>query len=312
MNKKLVSVIMSVYNDERFVGQAIESVLGQSYGDFEFIITDDGSTDNTLQVMEKYASRDKRIKIIHQDNAGLTRSFNNMISNSSGAYIARQDSDDISDPLRFEKQVDFLNSNPEIMMVGTGSALIDESGEIIKYEMPLTGYERIIKRLENKNAFVHGSVMFNKKIFSDHNLYYEEFKYAEDYDLFLRISEKYAVDNIPGYLYHYRIRPNAISNKHLAGQLRMGVIVARSAQWRRKNKLQVLNKAVYERFARDTETLLSRRILACRVSLARGRNYLLLGKRWAAVYEFLKAFLYFPSPKAVYHACRAMITGRAA
>ncbi len=125
-----VSVIMSVYNGDKYLREAIESILNQTFTDFEFIIVNDGSTDNSLEIIESYD--DERIKTINnKKNIGLTKSLNKALKFAKGKYIARQDADDVSLPNRFEKQVEYLDSHPEVALVGTSVYLIDENGKII-------------------------------------------------------------------------------------------------------------------------------------------------------------------------------------
>ena len=140
----MISVIMSVYNDEKYLSKAVESILNQSYKDFEFIIVNDGSTDNSFEILEKYQQDDKRVILIEQDNIGLTKSLNKAIDMACGKYIARMDSDDISLLTRFQKQIDFLEQNKDYALAGTNIAKIDISNN--ESEVNKTKYS-----YENKN-----------------------------------------------------------------------------------------------------------------------------------------------------------------
>lgn len=298
---------MSVYNDARFLRQSIESVLKQTFKDYEFIITDDGSTDDTSLILEEYASSDQRIKIMRQKNAGLTVSLNRMIRESCGTYIARQDSDDWSAPERFQIQVDYLNRHPEVALLGTSAYMIDERGAVLRREPVVVGSRRIQRTLRRRNVFVHGSVMIRNSIFKDNGFYYHEWRYAQDYDLFLRISERYKVENLREPLYYYRINQNAISNRYSVDQLRIGMIVSRAGKIRRDSSHGAWDKEGYARAASEIESPYLRRVLAYRVHMACGRNLLLFGRRRSAIREFIKAFISMPMPNAIYHACRALI-----
>ena len=151
MNLPLVSVIMSVYNGEKYLVQAIDSILNQTYQNFEFIIIDDCSTDNSSHILQEYAKKDSRIKIIKKEkNIGIKGFIENLnlgISIAEGKYIARMDADDISLPERFQKQVTFLENNPEIFMVGAQIDFINEKNEIIGEKAGALEHEEIVKPL---------------------------------------------------------------------------------------------------------------------------------------------------------------------
>ncbi len=121
-----LSVIMPVYNGQDFVSKAIESILGQTFSDFEFIIINDGSTDRTLKILESYQKKDKRIVLLNQENKGIAKSLNRGIAKAKGDYIARQDADDISFPDRLRNQVEFLDNNKDVGFLGCSCEMIDE------------------------------------------------------------------------------------------------------------------------------------------------------------------------------------------
>ncbi len=128
MTSKNVSVIMPVYNGERYLEAAVESILNQTFSDFEFIITDDGSTDTSLALLRRYANRDPRIRLISRPNTGYVKALIEAVPLAKGKYIARMDADDISLPERFERQVRFLEQNPDYAVVGSKVLLIDSDG----------------------------------------------------------------------------------------------------------------------------------------------------------------------------------------
>ena len=208
--KPKISVIMSVYNSEKFLNESIQSILNQTFKDFEFIIIDDCSTDNSLKIIKRYADLDDRIKLINNNkNIGLTKSLNKEIKIAQGKYIARQDADDISLPERFKKQFTFLEENENVFLLGSGSISINEKGIKRGIFKPLIFFEKIAKTLPYKNCIHHPSVMFrNLKEY----LYREKFFYSQDYDLYLRLlSNNKRFANIKEPLIKYRINPNAIS-----------------------------------------------------------------------------------------------------
>ncbi|MBD3282362.1 MAG: glycosyltransferase, partial [Candidatus Portnoybacteria bacterium] len=215
-NEPKVSIIMSVYNGERYLRDAIESILNQSFKDFEFIIINDGSRDSSKKIVQSY--KDPRIVFIeNKKNIGLTKSLNKGIKLARGEYVARMDADDISAYNRIEKQVNFLDKNKDYCLVGTTFYYIDENNKVIfKKIVPLTNKE-IKKGLVKKNCFAHGSVMIRKKILEKVKGYREEIKYSQDYDLFIRIAKKCKVRNLKDVLYKWRMHKESISmRKHKA------------------------------------------------------------------------------------------------
>lgn len=189
MKNPLVSVLITVYNDEGNVGRAIESILKQTYQNFELVIVDDGSTDGTGAVLDSYQKKDGRIKIIRQPNGGTAGAANHGLKHCTGKYIARLDSDDHSYPYRLEEEVNFLEANPAIGLVGSGCHIADTSGRIIGQRNIRTTSPQ--KTLRNRCIYQHSDVMYRRDIvnsLSGDGVYRSKFK-AEDYDLWLRISE---------------------------------------------------------------------------------------------------------------------------
>lgn len=198
----LVSVIMPVYNGEKYIAEAIESILNQTFQDFELLIINDYSSDETVSVINKY--RDKRIKLIHNDlNLGLARVRNVGIQNSKGKYIAWLDSDDISLDTRLEKQVNLLENNPSFGLCGTWVKTIGSAEHIWEYP---TQSEIIKSTMLFHNCFATSSVMLRKEILVQHQYLFDlDYPPAEDYDLWGKISQHCEVTNIPEILTHYRL-----------------------------------------------------------------------------------------------------------
>jgi len=202
-----ISVIMSVYNGEKYLREAIESILSQTFTDFEFIIVDDGSTDGSLKIIRSYV--DKRIKVINnEENMGLTNSLNKALKKASGDYVARQDADDISLPNRFEEQVKYLDKHPGVALLGTSIYKIDEDGRIVAKIIATASPSKI---LFGENQFSHGTVMFRKEIVDKLGGYDELFRRAQDYELWLRIAKHYEVRILTQILYKLRFHNEAIS-----------------------------------------------------------------------------------------------------
>ena len=203
-----VSIIMGVYNCKNYelLDKSISSVLNQSFTDFEFIICDDGSTNDTLKCLEKYAKKDKRIKILsYRKNKGLNYALNLCLRNSKGEYIARQDDDDISKPDRIKKEVNFLDLHKEYAMVGTLAEVFDDNGIWGKYNNP----EKPTKNDFYWNSpFMHPTIMIRRYVYDAVGGYRiaKETRRCEDIDLFMRMyAIGYKGYNLQEYLYLYRM-----------------------------------------------------------------------------------------------------------
>jgi glycosyltransferase involved in cell wall biosynthesis len=201
-----LSVIMPVYNGESFLKETIESVLNQTFTDFEFIIIDDGSTDKTSEILNEYAKKDNRIRIFrNEQNKRIVYCLNKGLDNASARIIARMDCDDICMPDRFEKQYKFLISNPDIVLVGSQVEFVNIDGKLLyKSLFPTDDYNIRKELFLKKNVIIHPSVMFKW----DGELYYREFAYpAEDYDMWLRMAQKGRVAILNDYLLKVRLNP---------------------------------------------------------------------------------------------------------
>jgi glycosyltransferase involved in cell wall biosynthesis len=208
--KPMISVIMSVYNCEKYLSICIESILNQTFVDFEFIIVDDCSTDNSLSIIKKYSQFDPRIKVIkNKINLGFIKSLNKGLRIVLGKYIARIDGDDFSLPDRFLVQYNFLENNKEIFLVGTWAINIDKNGNKLSLHKPPTKPDKIKATLEKYNCMYHNTIMFRStpKIF-----YREKMLFTEDNDFYLRcLTNNLKIANIPKFLVKYRRLPNSTS-----------------------------------------------------------------------------------------------------
>ncbi len=218
---------MSVYNDnDDFLKRSIESILHQTHKDFEFLIVNDGTTDEKcLKIIDECAKKDGRIRLIHNEkNLGLAKSLNKGIGEARGKYIARIDSDDIADIYRLEKQFNFMEENAEYALCGSWSYITDEDNNIIGKKKFFADYEKIRKNILYFNFFTHSSLFFRKNILLENGGYNEKIKKAQDYDLLLKISAKNPVANIPEFLCFHRIHPESISSKGKKKQELYGII----------------------------------------------------------------------------------------
>lgn len=208
-----VTVLMSVFNGKSHVGEAIESILNQTFTDFEFIVIDDSSTDNTLDILQSYATKDPRIILLKNEiNMGLTRSLNRGLKIARGKYIARQDADDISLPERLSIQTDFLDRKGNIGLLGTAYYVINNNGEITGLcRQPQTDTE-IRWQMLFHNTFCHTSVMFRRELLSEGKyLYDENLRYSQDYDFWAKLLNNTIAANLDTPLVKFRSNEAGIS-----------------------------------------------------------------------------------------------------
>ena len=190
MSKPLVSVVMTVYNSEKWLSYSIESILQQTFKDFEFIIINDGSTDNSKEILDRYSKIDKRIKVIHRENKGVTQSIIEAINYSTGDFIAKIDSDDISSKNRLSEQIIEIRKK-KLDLVSTNFSLIDEKGEELKYFDIRKNKDEILQKMLGGNSFFpHSSVMFRRQTYLKIGGYNSFFKKSQDIDLWIRFIQK--------------------------------------------------------------------------------------------------------------------------
>lgn len=209
---------MPVYNGSRYLKQSIESVLNQSFSDFQFVIIDDKSKDNSLEIITFYAKQDPRINTIrNKKNSGIQKSLNSGIANAEGEYIARIDHDDIwCDKDKLKKQIDFLEQNTSHALIGTAAILINESDHEIGRAEYQKNDKDIRKKLLISNQFAHPSILIRKKALEKVGFYSEEkgYRHVEDYELWLRLGKKYKIANLSDYSLKYRVNPEGVSLKN--------------------------------------------------------------------------------------------------
>jgi len=228
----LVSVVLPAYNCPSYIGAAIKSMLDQTFDNFEFIIIDDGSTDNTPEIIQTF--NDPRIRFFQQKNQGLAATLNRGIVMARGKYIARQDQDDISLPKRLAKQVEFLEAHPECGMVGSWAEIwVGEEKSERTHQHPSSNMMLQYELLFN-NPFVHSSMMLRKSVLDRVGGYSvdRERQPPEDYELWSRIARCYEVRNIPEILLIYREVPNSMSRSGVSPFLnRLVTISSENIAW---------------------------------------------------------------------------------
>lgn len=235
-NPPMVSVVMSVFNGRPFLREAVEGILRQTYRDFEFIVIDDASEDGCWEVLESLAADDPRMVVMrNEENLGVARSRNAAIAIARGRFLACQDADDVSLPGRLASQVQFMDANPAVGLLGTLPEFIDESGEVI----PTSNYphlfdnESLQQRLPDANCFCAGSVMIRREVIRAVGDYDQDLAPSEDYDLWLRIAEVTRLANLPEALYRYRRHPKSASSTWRYLQMQNKAIALERAMERR-------------------------------------------------------------------------------
>src|SRR5262245_833285 len=209
-----VSVAMSVYNGEEYLRAAIDSILTQTFDDFEFIIVDDGSTDRSAEIARSYT--DGRIVLLQQSNQGVARALNHALQFARAEYVARQDADDISMPQRFARQIEFLDTHPEVGVLGTAAWLIDRTGHRFSTFMPFGRHYRLVKELKRGVCpLMHGSVMVRRAVLSQCGVYNPEVSHMQDVELWLRLSRYHRLANMREVLYQFRKHDSSITHKAL-------------------------------------------------------------------------------------------------
>ncbi|MHB8203147.1 MAG: glycosyltransferase [Desulfomonilaceae bacterium] len=226
MSHPQVTVLMSVFNGSAHLGAAVESILNQSFTDFEFLIIDDGSTEPVCDRIRNFG--DDRIRLVTQENRGLTKSLNKGLALAEAEYVARMDADDISLPDRLEKQFEIISSSSRLELIGTFFSIIDEHGNILKGKELIIDPIYRLWRLLFHNNYGHGTIMFRKSSIVRVGMYDTQLRFAQDFDLWSRISKKDNTFVIPEFLYQYRMNSNSeqASVKNYDDQLQAAIWIS--------------------------------------------------------------------------------------
>lgn len=205
MSEIRIDVVMSVYNAERYLAEAVDSILCQSFRDFRLICVDDGSTDRSADILARFAAEDSRVEVIHQTNRGVVGAANAGVAACTAPLIARMDADDIAMPDRFAKQLQFLDAHPDVVAVGTGILEIDSTaGPLSVVHYPTTHDEIDKGNLVLRTAIANPTSMIRREALLSVGGYREEFAWVEDLDLWLRLAEIGNLANVPEILLCYR------------------------------------------------------------------------------------------------------------
>ncbi len=218
-----ISVLMPVYNAERYLDEAVKSILAQTFADFEFIIINDGSTDRSPEILRKYEAQDSRIRLVSRPNTGFCGALNEAVGLARGEMIARMDADDYSFPDRFEHQLALLRADPHLVAVGGEVTWIDQDGDFIRNFCVAHAHEEMDAAQMNGvlGVIVHPAAMFRRQALLDVGGYRKELEPAEDYDLFLRFAECGRLANVNRLVLRYRLHPESCGGRRREEQNRM-------------------------------------------------------------------------------------------
>jgi len=230
-----LSVLMPVYNAARYLEEAVESILAQTYRGFELVIVNDGSTDRSGRMLERFARGDSRVRVISRGNTGIVGALNDGLKECRGELMARMDADDVSMPERFERQVAYLEKNPDVICVGCRVLGIDPYGGVLFTSEHKLSHEEIDAELLKGSGWsiVHPAAMMRREAVVALLGYRKEFEWAEDLDLFLRLAERGRLANLPDVLLQYRQHPDSINRTRRDAQVRVITAVVHEAHKRR-------------------------------------------------------------------------------
>jgi len=231
-----VSVVLPVYNGEPFLAEAVNSILAQRFRDFELIAINDGSTDASGETLDRAARTDTRVIVLHLANAGLIAALNRGLTLARGEFIARMDQDDLAHPERFARQVAFLDAHADIAVIGCAVTLIDERGRSIRDVIYPGTPDAVAAFLEIGSALAHPSVVMRREAVLALGGYRAAYRHAEDYDLWLRMAERYRLANLPDRLLLYRQHPAKLSAVYAVEQRLATRIALLAARCRRAGR----------------------------------------------------------------------------
>ena len=276
MKKNKVTVLMPVYNGEKYLREAVDSILNQTYTNFDFLIINDGSTDNTLKILQSY--NDNRIKIIdNKENLGLIQTLNKGLRLASGEFIARMDADDISLPVRLEKQINYLIKQNEVGVLGSQADIINDLGEKIDFYMVPNSHNMIAWMLLFGRSFIHPSVMFRRSAIEEAEGYNASSLYMEDYELWISLVKKTRFANLSETLIKYRTSKDSISRR-MVDQQQQNVLTAK-----KKFIEEILNKEINIEILKRMRIIQSRKIF-----LSKSQGVEIINLITSLYYEFKK------------------------
>ena len=308
MSDPVVSVVMSVYNDETYLAASLESLLAQEGVNFEVVVVDDGSTDRSPEILASFARADARVRVVRQENAGLTKALARGCVEAKGELIARQDADDLSRPGRLAKQASILVEDPKVAVAASWIELIGPRDEhLMTTRFPVGPEAGTRGVLEERRSPIHGSAMFRKRDLEAVGGYRPEFYFAQDSDLWFRLADQGAFLFLPEVLYAFRVQGGSITARHRPKQLELYelALACRAARLAGRPEAPLLEAAARVRPARketgpDSSRETASYFLGC----------ILLRRRDPRAIDYLKAhFRQKPlDPKGWVRLAQAMVT----
>jgi glycosyltransferase involved in cell wall biosynthesis len=218
-----------VFNGEKFIREAVESILGQTYTDFEFVIVDDGSTDKTPKILKEFEQRDPRIRIITQANAGATKARNCSMRHARGELVALLDGDDFAASDRLKKQAEFLDKNPDVGLVGSGFHLVDETGRPLWTREVPPDHETLVKLLGKNNPITPSTAMIRRKVLEEVGLQDETIRYCPDHDHWVRVAMAWRIACVAEPLLTRRVHDGTMMSANPRARLASAVRVRQRA-----------------------------------------------------------------------------------
>lgn len=247
MSRPEVSVVMSVYDAEEHLPAALDSVLGQEDVDLELVVVDDGSTDASGEILREYAARDARVRVLTQENRGLTRALIRACGEVTGRYIARQDADDLSLPGRLARQLELIRSDERVTFVSCWGRIVGpELEELFEVRRPTDPEEATRALLEEMlGPPAHGTALMERDAYEEVGGYREAFYFGQDSDLWLRMAERGRIAYVPEVLYEHRLHPAAIGSVSRPAQEAFGRLgqACRAARARGESEAPFLERA---------------------------------------------------------------------
>lgn len=241
-----ISVLMPAFNAEKYIRTAVESILNQTFSDFEFLIIDDGSVDSTWEIIKVYAQKDSRIKLLrNQSNLGICETLNRGLRFAKGKYLARMDADDWSFPERLELQIAFMEANPKVVICGGNIKVCDENLKLLnKREYPQRD-NQIRASIFRLNPFAHPTVMFRTEAVKKAGGYNPKLADVEDYDLYFRLGKFGQFANLSQTLLKLRTHPSSISSRTISRQTRLNLYIRLKAVGEYGYKMSLKDKIFF-------------------------------------------------------------------
>lgn len=212
MKKNLISILLPVYNAEKFLPETLDSLIRQTNKNFEVIAVNDGSTDDSLKILEAYAARDSRIVVINQENQGLVKTLNLAAKQASGEYLARIDADDVALDRRLELQLAAIRENSSRVLIAGGFDVMNEDGEILYHDAIPTDPQDILIAMYSRNPIAHGSILMRRSAFEKVGGYSEDCGPTEDYELWTRLSTVGDIFALSQTIFRWRVNPTGITS----------------------------------------------------------------------------------------------------